>query len=407
MTGMYPARLHLTDFLTGQNRPFAKMSIPDWTKQLDSHHVTVAEALRDAGYRTGHFGKWHLSRRGGDPKGTMPLDQGFDVSYPGPKQRAGYFLKDGLTSKTGTNFLTDILTDKACEFIDQSSSKPFFLYFAYNVPHTPIQGRPELVNYFQSKIKSQSANKNLTHDNATYAAMVKSLDESVGRILKNLEQNNLTQNTVVVFTSDNGGLTQRYGKHDRFTENLPLRRGKGSAYEGGVRVPMITRWPSEQTTAWECDTPVMSIDLYPTFLELAGASGDDRHNKTVDGLSIAGLIQGNQPAIERNLFWHYPHYHAGGDGPYSAIRSKNYRLIHFHEDDSLRLYDLNKDIGEQDDLAEMMPEKANSLMKLLNEWRWSVKAQMPSMNPDFDEARATVVRKTNGKKKPSTKKKSN
>lgn len=392
MTGMYPARLHLTDFLTGQNRPFAKMKIPDWHKQLDSHHVTIAEALKDAGYRTAHLGKWHLSRKGENASGTMPTDQGFEVSYDGPA-RKGYFLRDGNQSSAGTNFLTDILTDKACEFIEESKNDPFFLYFAYHVPHTPIQGRADLVDYFKTKIKNET--KKLIHDNPTYAAMVKSLDESVGRVLNKLEQHELTDKTLIIFTSDNGGLTQRYGKHDRFTENLPLRRGKGSAYEGGVRVPMIIRWPGGSAVGQICETPVMSIDFYPTLLDLAGVKGNSEHNQSVDGISLAPLIKGDKHLVGRDLFWHYPHYHAGGDGPYSAIRSDNFRLVEFHENKSVRLYDLNIDLGEQNDLSTKMPNKADLLLKRLNDWRQSVDAQLPTMNPDFDPKKATQV----GKKK--------
>ena len=236
MTGMYPARLRLTDFIAGQNRPCAKLRIPDWTKQLEPRHVTIAEALKAAGYKTGHIGKWHLNGRGADAGDTDPTDQGFDFSVSRPPGTKGYFLKKGRRSKAGTNYLTDWLTDRACEFIDEAKAQPFFLYFAYNVPHTPIQGREDLVEYFQGKVDPHAI-----HNNPTYAAMVASLDQSVGRVLEQLEQHGLADNTLVIFTSDNGGLTQRYGKHDGFTENLPLRRGKGSAYEGGVRVPTIIR----------------------------------------------------------------------------------------------------------------------------------------------------------------------
>ncbi len=400
MTGMYPAKLKLTDFLTGQNRPFAKLKIPNWTQQLDSHYVTIAEALKNAGYRTAHVGKWHLSGKGDNSAGTMPTDQGFDVSYDGPAPRNGYFVKDSDRSVTGTNYLTDVLTDKACEFIDQSKDDPFFLYFAYHVPHTPIQGRADLVEYFQTKLKNTSAKKPLLHDNPKYAAMVKSMDQSVGRILKTLEQHRLTDKTLVVFTSDNGGLTQRYGKHDRFTENLPLRRGKGSAYEGGVRVPLITRWPAGGALGQVCDTPVMSIDFYPTLLEFTGATGKLEHNQSIDGVSLVPLINGeslngSSQLVQRDLFWHYPHYHAGGDGPYSAVRSGNFRLIEFHEDKSLRLYDLTNDIGEQNDLVNTMPDKSRDLLKRLNEWRASVQAQMPTANPNFDAEKATKVGKVN------------
>ena len=169
MTGMYPARLRCTDFIAGQNRPFARMSIPNWTKRLDTKYITIAEALRGAGYRTAHVGKWHLEGKGDDAAGTDPISQGFDLSIAKPDGTRGYYLKKGTTSKAGTNYVTDWLTDKACDFVDASKGDPFFLYFAYHVPHTPIQGRADLVEYFQRKVKSGA-----THNNPTYAAMVAS-----------------------------------------------------------------------------------------------------------------------------------------------------------------------------------------------------------------------------------------
>ena len=386
MTGMYPARLRLTDFIAGQNRPFAKMRIPDWTKGLESQHVTIAEALKAVGYKTAHLGKWHLASANG-AKNTDPGSQGFDVSISRPKGTRGYFLKENMTSDSGSNYLTDWLTDKACEFIhDNSKQQPFFLYFAYNVPHTPIQGRDDLVKKFRSKLKPE-----LTHNNPTYAAMVASLDQSVGRVLQTLDEHGVRDNTIVIFTSDNGGLTQRYGKHDRFTENLPLRRGKGSAYEGGVRVPAIIHWPGV-TTPSVCSEPIMTTDYYPTILEATGAGGHDQApGANVDGRSLIGLLKDTQTKLDRSLFWHYPHYHAGGDGPYSAIRNGPFRLIQFHEDMSLRLYDLRVDIGEQKDLAMSNPKRAKELLAELQEWRSSVGAQMPTPNPEFDAKKQTKV----------------
>lgn len=387
MTGMYPGRLRLTDFIAGQNRPFARMKIPDWTKGLSGKYFTIAEALKESGYKTGHVGKWHLSaRNGANAKGMSPREQGFDFSFERPKGTKGYLLKSGNKSETGSKYLTDLLTDKACEFIEQSKASPFFLYFAYNVPHTPIQGREDYVKKFKAKLKP-----NLLHNNPIYAAMVKSLDDSVGRILDTLDELELSKNTVVIFVSDNGGLTQRYGKPDGFTENLPLRRGKGSAYEGGVRVPMITRWPGEAPGA--CNTPVMTIDLYPTVLKIAKTQGDAAHNSKVDGLNIIPLMKNQKLKSKRDLYWHYPHYHAGGDGPYSAIRSENFRLIEFHEDKSLRLYDLATDPGEQYDLAKLKPDQAATLLSKLQGWRESVGAQMPTINPNFDASRQFEVRK--------------
>ncbi len=288
MTGMYPARLHLTDFIAGQNRPFAKLRIPDWTKGLDHSYVTIAEALQDGGYRTAQIGKWHLNHAGRDASQYGPAAHGFDLEVDKPAGTKGYRLRPG-TNKAGeskSDYLTDYLTDKAVEFIDDAKDDSFFLYFAYHVPHTPIDGREDLVAEFSKKVRADAI-----HNNPVYAAMVASLDQSVGRVLERLDRHGIADNTLVIFTSDNGGLTQRYGKHDGFTENLPLRRGKGSAYEGGVRVPTIVRWPGVTPPGSSCDEPIMTIDYYPTILEIAGVAGDANHNQSVDGKSLTGLLR--------------------------------------------------------------------------------------------------------------------
>ncbi|MBC8354057.1 MAG: sulfatase [Planctomycetes bacterium] len=388
MTGMYPARLHLTDFIAGQHRPFAKLQIPDWTKGLDHSYVTIAEALRDAGYKTAQIGKWHLNHAGRRAAEYGPSAHGFDVEIGKPQGMRGYQLKAGSISEgeSKSEYLTDYLTDKAVEFIDSAKDKPFFLYFAYHVPHTPIEGREDFVAAFTNKVRPDAI-----HKNPTYAAMVASLDQSVGRVLQRLDQHGLTDNTLVVFTSDNGGLTQRYGKHDGFTENLPLRRGKGSAYEGGVRVPTIVRWPGVTEAGSVCDEPVMTIDYYPTFLEIASSRGNEVHNASLDGRSITPLLRDPSATLGRDLYWHYPHYHAGGDSPYSAVRSGNWRLVEFHEDDRVELYDLAKDIGELHDLSAAVPQIASQLRDKLHQWRKQVNAQMPTPNPNFDSARATQV----------------
>ncbi|QDT10449.1 sulfatase [Planctomycetes bacterium K23_9] len=389
MTGKSPARLHLTDFIAGQNRPFAKLKIPDWTKRLSGHEVTIAELLKQKGYRTGHVGKWHLSGQGTEINGTRPIDQGFDYSYERPQDSKGYLLKEQSDGESKPAYLTDVLTDRACEFIDASKEDPFFLYFAYNVPHTPIQGRKDLVNSFQKKIDSKSTDQKLLHDNAHYAAMVASLDQSVGRVLACLESNAISDNTVVLFFSDNGGLTQRNGKHDRFTENLPLRRGKGSAYEGGVRVPAIAYWPNVTTPQTVCDEPVITTDLFWTLCDIAGVDVDD--TKLRDGQTLVPLLKNVAETYDRDLFWHYPHYHAGGDGPYSAIRSGNYRLIKFYEDQSCRLYDLDQDIAEQVDLSGKRPKLCSKLQGKLEAWLQSTGAQVPTENSRYDPARETLV----------------
>lgn len=383
MTGKSPAQLNLTDFIAGQNRPFAKLTIPDWTKRLESDEITIAETLQQAGYRTGHIGKWHLRGVNVDARGTTPLDQGFDESFERPKGSKGYLLKMPSEGESQSTYLTDALTDKACEFIDRAKAEPFFLYFAYNVSHTPIQGREDLVTHFHRKVRAGAV-----HNNPTYAAMVASLDESAGRVISKLKEHGLSDNTLVVFISDNGGLTQRHGKHDGFTENLPLRRGKGSAYSGGVRVPAIVSWPGIMSAGSVCDAPVITTDLYATF---ADAAGIDVPSPSADGRSWKPLIHAPHTKIDRNLYWHYPHYHAGGDSPYSAILSGDYRLIDFHEDNSIRLYNVSRDIGEQTDLSSSMPDMAARLLSLLNQWRDSVDAQMPTPNPSYDSARAAEV----------------
>lgn len=219
--------------------------------------------------------------------------------------------------------------------------------------------------------------------------MIHSLDESVGRVAAALDELGLSEDTLIIFTSDNGGLTQRYGKIDGIADNYPLRRGKGSAYEGGVRVPMIARWPGVIQPGSRCSEPVMTTDLYPTALDVAGTLGNARYNANVDGLSLVNLFHKEHAKLGRDaLYWHYPHYHAGGDAPYSAIRSGDWRLIEFHDDTPAALYDLSSDIGERDNLAAARPDKFKELRTKLHAWRGEVKAQMPSKNPDFDPAKA-------------------
>ncbi|TWU55908.1 sulfatase [Rubripirellula reticaptiva] len=384
MTGQYPARLHLTDFIAGQFRPHAKLLIPDWTKRLGSEHITIAEVLKNAGYRTGHIGKWHLNGRGAEADGTMPTDQGFDVSFERPPGSKGYLLKQPSTGESQSSYLTDLLTDQACEFIDESKSDPFFLYFAYNVPHTPIDGRRDLVKQFNDKLDTKAK-----HNNPSYAAMVASLDQSAGRIVAQLDKNGLTENTVIVFYSDNGGLTQRNGQATGFTDNTPLRRGKGSAYEGGVRVPAVVHWPGVTSPSTVCDTPIITMDLFPTFQEMAGVQPDSQ--AVSDGTSLVTLLRTPATNIDRDMFWHYPHYHAGGDSPYSAIRSGEFRLIEFHEDNRIELYNLPADISERHDLAASLPEKAQQLQTKLHQWQKSVGAQFPTANPKYSSARETEV----------------
>ena len=379
MTGKYPARLHLTSFIPGQERPFAKMKTPDWTKGLKTDEITLPEVLRKKGYRTHHIGKWHLEFPNRPEEG--PTAHGFATTVDKPKGTKGYFMKAKGQEKP--RYVTDYFAEEAVDRIENRGDDPFFLYFAFHVPHTPIQGREDLVAYFEKKVDPAA-----THHNPVYAAMVKSMDMAVGKVLDTLEAQGIADETVIVFTSDNGGLTQRYGKHDAFTENLPLRRGKGSAYEGGVRVPTIVKWRGHTEGGSFCDAPIMTIDWMPTFTEMAGIEALD---SSIDGKSLLPLLEGRTDSLERDLFWHFPHYHAGGDGPYSAIRSGDWKLIERLEDDSLELYDLEADPGEQNNIVDSDPAAAKRLQEKLLAWRKEVGAQMPTVNPGFDPERALEV----------------
>lgn len=392
MTGKYPARLHLTDFIAGQNRPFEKRTVPAWTKYMKLEEVTVAEALRAGGYATAHIGKWHLEPpkppEGHSAEDFKPTGHGFDLSIAKPPGTKGYFLPKDYERADGSRggYLTDFLTDEAVATIERFKDRPFFLYLAYHTPHTPIQGKEKLIAHYERKLQKMP---DARHRNPTYAAMVHSLDESVGRIIEQLADLGLSENTAVFFVSDNGGLTQRYGKIDGIADNYPLRRGKGSAYEGGVRVPMVVRWPGVVQTDSRCSEPVMTIDFYPTALEIAGVSGDASHNEEVDGLSLLPLLKKANTSLSRDsLHWHYPHYHAGGDAPYSAIRCGDWRLIEFHDDTPPELYDLKHDLGETTNLVATHPNEYKKLRTKLHAWRNAVNAQMPTENPNYDPAKA-------------------
>lgn len=370
MTGKYPARLHLTDWIPGEKHPKAKLRIPEWTQHLPLDEVTTARILNAGGYATASIGKWHLG-----PAPYFPEHHGFDLNRGGcdKGQPPSYFspyriptLEDGPRGE----YLTDRLTEESLKFIQENKGRPFYLYLPHYSVHRPLQAPPELVAKYEAKIKPGMDQKS-----AAYAAMVESVDQSVGRILAALEELKLADRTIVIFTSDNGGLALD-------TSNKPLRAGKGSAYEGGVRVPLIVRWPGVVKAGTVCETPVISMDWHPTLLEAAGLKGDPK--AAVDGLSLLPLLKESGSWTREALFWHYPHYHGGGASPYSAVRKGDLRLVEHLEDARVELFNLKDDPGEKNDLAVAMPEKARELRDLLAQWRLSVGAQMPSPNPNYD-----------------------
>jgi len=376
LTGKYPARLHLTDWIAGHVKPKAKLKIPDWTQFLPREEVTIAAALKPADYISASIGKWHL----GNPDEHLPTHHGFDINIAGynygqpPSYFAPYKIAT-LTDGPKGEYLTDRLTDEACKFIETNRDKPFFLYLPQYCVHQPVQAKKEMIEEYKAKVKP-----GMMHTNAIYAAMIQSLDDGVGKILGKLDELKLTDNTIVIFTSDNGGLIE-------VTRQLPLRAGKGSAYEGGVRVPLIVKWPGVTPAGKVCDEPVIGTDFYPTLLEMTGVSGDAKHNQTLDGKSMVPLLRDPAAKLDRTaLFWHYPHYHPGGATPYSAVRARDWKLVEFFEDNHAELYNLKDDIGEKSDQSEKSPAKKAELLKMLAEWRTSVGAQMPTPNPNYDHA---------------------
>jgi len=380
MTGKYPARLHVTDWISGYKPAYAKLSSPKWTQRLEHEEVTLAEALKPVGYKTGFIGKWHLG-----PTGYWPDSQGFDVNVGGYSrgQPPSYFAPYRIpTMEEGPKgeYLTDRHAADAEKFIDANAEAPFFLYLSMYAVHTPIQGKKKLVEYYKAKAEKMG---DYPQKNATYAAMIHSMDECVGRVMKKLGEKKLLDSTAVFFIGDNGGQCLR-----NITRQIGIRAGKGSAYEGGVREPFLVYWPGVTKPGSVCHEPVISNDFYPTILEMAQAKGDAQHNKAVDGASLAPVLRDPSAKLHRDaIYWHYPHYHPGGATPYGAVRARDWKLIEFYEDMHVELYNLRDDQEEKTDLAATMPERATALRDKLHAWRKSVGAQMPTKNPKHDPER--------------------
>ena len=369
LTGRYPARLHLTDWIAGHVRPKAKLRVPDWTMHLPLESMNIAKALKPAGYASASIGKWHLGE-----KDYWPEPQGFDLNMAGCAmgQPPSYFSPykiPTLADGPAREFLSDRLTAEAVRFIRQNRERPFFLYLPHYAVHNPLMAKPEVIEKYRHK-----ADPKAPHHNPVYAGLIESVDDSVGQILRTLDELQLADHTIVIFTSDNGGLLQN-------TSNLGLRAGKGSAYEGGVRVPLIVKWPGVTAPGSVCHTPVIGADIYPTLMALTGTA---RPDGMVDGESIEPLLRQSGPLRREALYWHYPHYHPGGATPYGAIRQGDFRLVEFYEDSHVELYNLREDMGETRDLAAAMPAKVATMRQNLRAWRAKVGAQMPAANPAYD-----------------------
>ncbi|WP_291798497.1 sulfatase [Lutibacter sp.] len=373
MTGKYPARTKVTDWIAGHNFPWAQLKVPQWKKYLDPNEITLPEYLKDKGYTTANIGKWHL----GEESTYWPKHQGFDINKGGYAKggpRGHYFSpyhNPRLTDGPKGEYLTDRLTDEAIQFMNGTKEAPFFLYFSHYAVHTKLEAKQQVIDKYKNKIET-----NNPHQNPIYAAMIDSVDESLKRFLQNLEETGKINNTIIFFMSDNGGLT-------KVTSNAPLRDGKGSIYEGGVKVPMIIYAPKLITKGSVNTTPTITMDVFASITDLL-------HIKTItpiDGISLIPLIL-EEKEIKRNaLYWHYPHYHQEGAVPYSAIREGDWKLIENLEENKLELYHLSEDIGETKNLTLNNPSKAADLKQKLNHWRTKIEAQMPIKNIDYDKTK--------------------
>lgn len=370
MTGQYPARVGITDYLR-----------PKTENHLSLDHITIAEALKQNGYKTGIIGKWHLSgyKNHGSIEETLPDKHGFDEVIVSENRGIGggsyfhpyHFNREIEKRLPGKEYLVDRCNLEAVEFIEKHKDKPFFLYLSHYAVHTKLLGKNGLVAKYENNPdagKGQGSKKNNPH----LAAQLETIDKGVGMIVKKLDELGLADNTILIFTSDNGG-------EDRVTDNSPLRAGKSTLYEGGIREPLLIRWPGKVKTAAKCNVPVSTYDFYPTLLDCANIEPDKK--QYLDGISFAPLLNNPDAKLNRNcLYWHYPldnpHFLGGKNS--GAIRCGDFKLIEFFNTGKVELYNLKEDISEKTNLAEQLPDKAAELKNLLAKWRTEVGATIPN-----------------------------
>ncbi|MDE0577638.1 MAG: sulfatase [Opitutales bacterium] len=438
LTGKYPATLNLTDWLNGRgNRPYQVLLNPEKALSLDPEETTLAEVLKEAGYATALFGKWHLGGK------TNPTEHGFDVHEPHSVNsnlgKRGFRSPENIPGLDGGEYVTDRLAELAAQYIDENTDKPFLLYMSHFSVHDPIQGRPDLVEKYKKKLVGMPAQAGpdfilegnpdsptypsraeldallklpeyadtyksypndlvkvkQKQDNVQLAGMVESVDQSLGTLMAKLKEHGIEDNTIVIFMSDNGGMSVMNGTpHSNVpkqrlngvtsSSNLPLRGAKGWLYEGGIRVPLIVKWPHHGKIGTVCDEPVISTDFFPTILEMVGV---ENKTKDIDGKSFTRLVRGEE--MDRGpIYWHFPHYsNHGMQSPGGAIRDGDYKLLEYFENGTVQLFNLVKDIGEQNDLSKIEVQKTKELTEKLHQWRQEVDAQMMSPNPDYDPAK--------------------
>ncbi|SNS13709.1 Arylsulfatase A [Belliella buryatensis] len=397
MTGKYPSKTYHTDWF-GAPQPWNyqrhwtrnKPLVPaEYNPNMELEEYTLAEAFQDAGYKTFFAGKWHL----GEEEEFWPEAQGFHINIGGnskgaPSTGNKYFSPyDNPKMDNGPEgeYLPLRLAEETASFIDENKGDPFFAYLSFYSVHTPLMTTEELeLKYLRKRAKMnltdqfepEYANMNrTTQAHAIYGGMVEAMDSAVGIVIESLERNNLLDNTIVVFFSDNGGLSTAEGSP---TSNLPLRAGKGWLYEGGIRVPLIISWKDKIPEGKVSNTPVISMDFYPTLIELAGLKQSFKGNGEIDGESLISILIESKKQLSRNeLYWHYPHYGNQGGNPGSVIQEDAWKLIYFYEDERIELYNLDADIGERNDLSQVESEKAKYLQNKLKNWLSGTNARLP------------------------------
>ena len=394
MTGKYPARVNITDWIPGNDPKDRKLTGPADRHQLALEEETIAEVMKKNGYHTFFAGKWHL----GDT-GYFPGNQGFDINKGGHhmgQPPGGYYspyknpmLEDGPEGE----YLTDRLADEALEFIQSVDNEPFFLFLSFYTVHTPIQASRKHIEYFREKkeslgdggepvlVSEHSGSTTVNQVNADYASMVFSMDKNTGRIMDYLDERGLSENTYIIFTSDNGGLTTLWKDRPAPTSVKPLRAGKGWCYEGGIRVPLIISGPG--ISSGSNDVPVISNDFYSSILDMAGIPLEPQQHP--DGLSLFPLLTANEAPPREAIYWHYPHYHGSQWTPGAAIRKGEWKLIEFYHYGKSELYNLEEDIGETRELSDKYPEKTKELKALLRKMQEETGALLPRPNPDFQK----------------------
>jgi arylsulfatase A-like enzyme len=394
MTGMYPQRTGITDYIGAPMKPEAwkkntKLLPAPYTDRLALDAPTMAKSLKSAGYATFFAGKWHLG-----PEGFWPENHGFDINKGGvdkggPYGGKKYFSPYGnarLSDGPEGEHLPDRLATETAQFIQDNKQRPFFAYFSFYDVHTPLIARADLQKKYEEKAKrlglaakwgrEGERDVRLVQEHAVYAAMVEAMDLAVGKVLAKLDELGLAEHTLIFFTSDNGGLSTSEGWP---TSNLPLRGGKGWMYEGGIREPLLVRWPVRVKAGSEIHTPVISVDFFPTIMEAASLA----MSAPQDGLSLLPLFSGSA-LPERGLFWHYPHYGNQGGAPSAAMRRGDWKLIHWMEEERYELYDLSQDLSEKQNLAAQHSERITAMKSELQAWQQQVGAKLPKPNPNYD-----------------------